>query len=106
MLNDVDFAADMDSIVALVMAAIFFAGFVSLMLPSARQINGLKPYLAAMLITAALLFLSSASWLLVANVLNSPYTALFIWLRILCRTANALATLVFVYRVVRYESPI
>ena len=105
MLENINFAADVDSIIALIMAVIFATGLGTMLLPSANS-NGLKPYLAAMLITAVLLFLASSAWLWVDNVLESQWTVWVIWIRTGCRIANFLATRVFVYRVVRYESPI
>lgn len=96
--SNVNIAADVDSTVALIMAAIFTIGVIVMYLPSVK-VNGLRPVTAWMLSTAALLFLSSSAWLAVDDVLISPYTASFIWVRVVCRVLNLIATLAFIYRI-------
>lgn len=100
-----DLATDVDSYVSLIMAIIFFAAVLNMYLPSVN-VNGLRRYIAAMMITAALLFVVSAAWLLVDDVLNWPYTPVLIWVRALVRVSNLIATIIFAHRMLRHERPV
>lgn len=102
---NIDLATDADSYVSLIMAIIFLTAVINMYMPSVN-VNGLRRYIATMMLTASALFVVSAAWLLVDDVLNWPYTPVLIWVRVLVRVSNLIATVIFAHRMLHHESPV
>lgn len=95
---NVNLATDADGLISLVMAAIFTISVYAMYLPSV-QVNGLRKYVAFILITAVFMSLANSTWLLITDIQGNPLIAPVIWLRSIFRLLNLVAIVLFAYRV-------